>query len=178
MSSTNQTSEKFNAKTIVSIGEKLHLNENSADFHFNVKKTDGTHDRIAAHKLLLRTASDVFDAMFSGAWEDNDEVEIVDASPAEFREFLQFFYLEEVNVTMPNAIKVMYLADKYNVPECLSVCKQFLLKTLTSDNICLGYELAILLDDKELTKFCEESISRNAIDVLTSSNFLECDKRV
>lgn len=42
----------------------------------------------------------------------------------------------------------------------------------------MGYGLAILLEDKQLTEFCEEKIKCNTKETLSSSSFLECDRKV
>ncbi|XP_055317517.1 BTB/POZ domain-containing protein 6-like [Sitodiplosis mosellana] len=148
-----------------------------ADFHFDVEFND-QYERIPAHKVLLATASDVFRTMLNGSWLEKDEAKIVDASPSAFKEFLQFIYLGRVKVTTANVAQVMNMGKKYDIPECLNACHDFLLNTLTNENMCMGYGLAILLEDKRLMEFCESKIKYNTKEILSSGSFLHCDRKV
>lgn len=47
---------------------------------------------------------------------------------------------------------------------------------LTTDFICVAYELAILFDQKCLKNFCEQSMKRNPSTIFQSSNFLQCKR--
>lgn len=93
-------------------------------------------------------------------------------------EFLQFFYLDRVKLTIENIAGVMRLGDKYNVPKCVEVCVQFLKDVLTVDNIFFGQNLAILYGQQKLIKFCEKLITLNTAEVFQTVGFLECDKQV
>lgn len=99
-------------------------------------------------------------------------------SPSAFREFLQFFYLERVKITMENVAYVMNLGEKYNVTECIKVCQDFLKNTLTNEIMCWGYGIAIHLNETDLMEFCEENIKSHASEVFVSASFLECDRKV
>ncbi|XP_055317521.1 BTB/POZ domain-containing protein 3-like [Sitodiplosis mosellana] len=175
--SSNQTDE-FPSPICSMIGEKLYLNERLADFHFIFETNDGEYERVPAHKNFLIAASDVFEAMFNGSWEEMDEVGIVDSPVAAFGEFLQFFYLGRVKITAANVSKVMYLANKYNLADGLNVCVKFIESTLSADNVCWGYGLAILFGQESLKNLCKIVISINTKDVFASKNFLECDRDV
>lgn len=165
-------------KGILSTGKQLYLNEDLADFHIICKSAEGSEESIPVHKLLLASVSDVFRAMFSDSWKEKVNVVILDAKAVEFKEFLQFFYLGQANLTMENVAGVMYLGDKYNVPECLDACTKFLRRTLTDDNICWGYSLGILYNQIDLKRFCELVIAMNTKDVFASSSFLESNKEL
>ncbi|XP_031639412.1 BTB/POZ domain-containing protein 6-like, partial [Contarinia nasturtii] len=110
----SSTLNDYAIKGILSVGEQLYLNKDTADFHFICKSADGKDERIPVHKLLLGSVSDVFRAMFSDSWKEKIDVVIPDANATEFKEFLQFFYLGRAKLTMDNIAKVMYLGDKYN----------------------------------------------------------------
>ncbi|XP_031637104.1 BTB/POZ domain-containing protein 3-like [Contarinia nasturtii] len=175
---SNQVSNYYEIKGIQTIGEELYLNEKRADFYFEFESADGPCDRIATHKIFLGTISDVFDAMFKESWKEKTSVQIVDASMAEFKEFLQFFYLSRAQLTKENVAKVMYLADKYNVQECLRMCEEFMTLLLSTDNVCWGYDLAILYNQAFLKKYCVIIIALDTKAVFSSDSFLECSKDV
>lgn len=153
----------------------LYLHEETADVHF-VFRRDG--QRIPAHKNILFAMSQVFAVMLNGCWKEKDEIHIVDASSAAFGEFLQFFYLDEVELSMENIAEVINLAQKYNVVECLNACVRFLEYNMTSDNVCFAYQLAILFESDELKTLCNMNVQINPIDVFKSASFLSCDRKV
>lgn len=156
--------------------KKLYLDESTADVHFTFESIDGQPELVPGHKLLLSANSDVFQAMFNGSWKEHDKCEIVDASLAAFKEFLQFFYCDEIEVTAENVDVVMGLGQKYLVKECSNVCAQFLTDRLSNENVCSAYRLSLAIGREELKKICEVSICISAKDVFQSKGFLECDR--
>lgn len=69
-----------------------------ADVYFSFVLEDGTVRRVAAHKIILSAASDVFERMFYRESEEQSDVSmeqgdvrITDVSEAAFIEFVQFF---------------------------------------------------------------------------------------
>ncbi|XP_055303106.1 BTB/POZ domain-containing protein 6-B-like [Sitodiplosis mosellana] len=116
--------------------------------------------------------------MFNGTWKEKDEVEIADSYAAAFKEFLQFFYFGQVQLTTENVSKVMYLGEKYNVAECLVVCSKFVKNNLNDDNVCRNYGLATLFNQEDLKRSCETVIGLNTNAVLNSIDFLSCDPKV
>lgn len=170
----------YSFQTLPSIGEKLYLNEDFADFQFifKIKLGNGSIERrIPAHKNLLGIASDVFRVMFNGSWKEKTEVEIVDATFEAFKEFLQFFYLGEARLTAENVVEVLNLGKKYDVTHCFEACGKFLRNNFTDDNIFTLYELAIRFEHKSLERFCETIIGLNTKAIFGSENFLECNRR-
>lgn len=156
---------------------KLYLKEELADVKFAFKQ-NGTTQTVSAHKLILASASPVFNTMFFGSLPENDVVDIVDASLGEFEEFLQFFYLSEVRLTMENTEGVARLADKYDMLDCMNTCATFLESQLTNRNMFWGYQLAISLNNQKLRKFCEDKIVYLAFELFKSQAFLHCDRKV
>ncbi|XP_055326078.1 BTB/POZ domain-containing protein 6-A-like, partial [Sitodiplosis mosellana] len=167
----------YSSKLLTAIGRKLYLNSELADVHF-VFEANHDFERVPANKAHLMTGSDVFATMFNGSWKEMDKVKIGDVSAAAFKEFLQFFYLGQVKLTMENIAEVMNLGEMYNVAECLAVCNKFLKNNLNNDNICRHYGLAMLLNQKNLKKACETFIVLNAKTVLKSTDFLACDRKI
>lgn len=158
---------------------KLYLNEATADTHFvfeNERMSDVS--RIAAHKCLLAIASPVFHGMFFGELREEADVRIVDVSAVGFSEFLQFFYLDEVNLTSDNLSEVITLADKYDVQGCMHLCEQFLEITLTMESLCWCYELATLFDLTHLINMCEERICLETKMIFETDGFMQCTRRI
>lgn len=152
---------------------QLHANDDLADFTF----TFGSK-KVPVHRILLAIASPVFRAMFFGPIRDKVTVEITDSNAEAFKEFLQFFYLNEVTLTMENIEEVAKLADKYDMIGCLNTCAAFLEDQLTDDNMLWGYKLAISLKNNKLKQFCEKRISFHTENIFKSEAFLRCDRNV
>lgn len=97
-----------------SFGE-LYLNSELADVWFII---DG--ERIPCHKLVLSSRSEWFMTMFHGSLPERGDIDLSDsATPAEFKEFLQFFYLHDVKLTINNISGVFDLVKHSMVDEFL-----------------------------------------------------------
>lgn len=156
---------------------ELYLQDELADVEFSFKK-NGTTQTLPAHKIIMASGSPVFKTMFFGSLPEKKVVDIVDASPGAFKEFLQFFYLSEVTLTMENTEEVARLADKYDMLNCMNTCATFLERQLTNSNMFWGYQLAISLNNQRLKKFCEDKIVYLTDELFKSSAFLNCGRKV
>lgn len=122
--------------------------------------------------------SDAFRAMFYGDLKETGDIKIVDVSVDAFKEFLQFFYLDQIKLSMKNITEVIYLVQKYMVDDCIGICEQFLNESLTNDNVCSIYEIAIRFDLDFLMQQCQNRIKKNAVVVFQTQGFHECNKTV
>lgn len=158
--------------------ESLYLATKFVDVHFLFDSDDGTIIRVPAHKLLLANVSDVFEAMFYGELKETGDIRVTDASDTVFKEFLQFFYLSNVELTAEHVLGVLYLGEKYDVKKCVGTCLGILKNGVKNENVCTTLAAAILYDRKELIKACEKYILVNTATVLKSAEFLECNENV
>lgn len=160
--------------------EKVYKEKKFADvwFSFGADNDATATDLIPAHKMLLAAESSVFEAMFYGDLKENNVIRMFDVTKSAFLEFLQFFYLNKVQLTAENITEVLYLGQKYNVTECIDTCNEFLKNSLDNDNVCTVLDHAIMYDDEELMKLCEQRIMINTAEIFQSKDFLECDRRV
>jgi hypothetical protein len=121
--------------------EPLYKNELTADIHFVVVNKNGTKIKIPAHKNILMSRSSLFEKMFYGDLkEEGPIVTITDVCAEAFEEFLQFFYIEEFNLTTENLPGVFQLIDKYDTVSFWPFCKHFLDETMTTE--VLGQRVA------------------------------------
>ncbi|KAJ6647428.1 BTB/POZ domain-containing protein 6-A [Pseudolycoriella hygida] len=157
--------------------KKLYLNKKTADifFAFDVNKTSV---RLPAHKAIMSATSDAFDAMFYGELSEGNTVKIFDATIDGFKEFLQFFYMDKVKLTMKNIADVVKLSNMYLLESAPMICERFLLGSLSIENVCFGYALAIHFDLNNLEDQCENMIILNTNAVFQTDGFKECDKSV
>lgn len=174
----NAIKEYGNQILIDKSGKKLYLDPETADVYFVFCSDDDSCTRVPAHKNLLAATSDVFKAMFYGSLKEEGDVHVKDVTAAAFEEFLQFFYLNTIKMSAENVAGVMYLGHMYNVAECFKRCVQFVMNTLTDDNVCTGLGLAIRYDQTELIRNCEKRILISTDVVFESASFLDCDKQV
>lgn len=177
-SEENLTSAAAHLENRVSLvhGDQFYLSEKAADVHFVFE----SGARIPAHKIVLADTSDVFNAMFFGPVKEEGDVKIVDASATLFSEFLQFFYLKTIEMTMDSVIDVMTLGEKYNVTGCLDVCESFLLlkSNFTVDNVCEIYGVGLFFNREKTKSVCEQMIRDHTNQVFQTDAFLNCDRRV
>lgn len=174
-----KSSSTYENYSIIRNAERFYLDFPSADVVFLCIDDINQVHKIPAHKTLLSICSPVFEAMFYGPLKEKNEIPIVDASADAFREFLQFFYFDEVTLELDaeNLFEVMNLCKKYQLNDCLNVCVMALKDTLTNEDMCWGYQIAILMELDELKRFCEQKIQENAEKILKSDSFLDCDKK-
>lgn len=158
--------------------EALYLDDDTADVQFIFKSTIVRFDTVPAHKSILMASSNVFREMFSGQWKGKDCVQVANVSSVAFKEFLQFFYISEVSMSMETVASVMDLGQKYRVADCISTCIRFLADNLTNDNVCWVLALAVKYNHDELAKLCEVTIGINTSAVLKSSNFIKIDRHI
>ncbi|XP_037025320.1 BTB/POZ domain-containing protein 3-like [Bradysia coprophila] len=170
------TSESRNNSISKAIA-KLYLNAELADIVF-VFKIDEETEKIPAHKNVLASFSPVFYAMFLGPIKETERVKIVDSSPEAFKEFLTFFYLEEVKLTMENMAEVVRLCDKYDMNEHLENYASSHIGQVAIEDICWAYQLAVLAKHDPLKSFCEKIICAFPDDVFKSESFLNCNREV
>lgn len=130
------------------------------DVHF-IFEEGGNVVKLPAHKKILAASSKVFDVMFNGPLKEEDNVKIVDASPAVFKEFLQLFYGQQVTIIEDTVVELLRLIDKYDVPNCIPNCVNFLKRHLKIVDILWVLHLAIKFRLDELKAFCSNEIQTN-----------------
>ncbi|KAL3091794.1 hypothetical protein niasHS_004510 [Heterodera schachtii] len=150
-----------------------------ADVHFLVG--DGEEkERISAHKLILKNASDVFEAMFR--FDANKErtenaaagshVEVPDVEPTAFRVMLSFIYADDLSeLDGDNAMAVLYAAKKYNIPDLVGPSLQIPIPKLR--NVFFACAQARLFDLEFYADNCLSYIDKNAESLLKSEEFLQ-----
>lgn len=159
--------------------ETLYLNRRNCDVFFLFHANGRLYEKVPAHKSILAVISTQFDDLFYGATPVSGNITVCDTTAEVFKEFLQFFYLSTVQLTAKNFFSVMQLVAKYGIENCvLDACSELCEITITMDNICWGYELAILFEHIELQQFCKEFISENAPKIFQSNSFLHCESNV
>lgn len=131
---------------------------------------------IHAHRCVLAALSPKYEAEFYGSLPENGIVHVKDVSPAAFKEFLQFFYTEDVTLSIENIEDVLNLSKQSLNEKLVTECTDFLLEMIALDKLCWCYRLALLHDIKTLTEFCEDHISVNIKKIFQTKDFLSCKR--
>ncbi|CAC5397087.1 BTBD3_6 [Mytilus coruscus] len=127
--------------------------------------------QISAHKYILMTRSEVFEAMLVGFLrEHSNMIEIPDVDPASFRKLLEYMYYDRTRLDEQDAYGLLYVARKYLVTDLVRRCLQRLKTKMSVENVCiiLGYA-----DDDGTIKLCLDYIFRYPLEVLESDGFKE-----
>ncbi|KAL3090508.1 hypothetical protein niasHT_026999 [Heterodera trifolii] len=156
-----------------SLSERMKLllnNGNYADVHFLVGEGNAK-ELLPAHKLILITASNVFEAMFrfeakKAKKDENAEVigpvEITDIDADVFKAILSFIYADDLGgVSVDNAMEVFYAAKKYNIPGLINAISNCDLSKLS--NVFLAFAMANFLGE-EAIRWADEQCRQNLIE--------------
>ncbi|KAL3121512.1 hypothetical protein niasHT_003440 [Heterodera trifolii] len=141
--------------------------------------------RVSAHKLILKNASDVFEAMFRfDAKKEKAEfasarcpVEVPDVEAAAFKVMLSFIYAGDLaELNGDNAMAVLYAAKKYNIPGLVNASLQIPFSKLP--NVFFAYAQARLFELEDYCNDCLAYIDKNAETLLKSEAFLQIDQKL
>ncbi|KAL3074729.1 hypothetical protein niasHT_033363 [Heterodera trifolii] len=157
-----------------------------SDVHFLVGYGDA-QEVLPAHQLVLRNASEVFDAMFR--FDSKNEqavnasancpavVEVPDVEPAAFKVMLSFVYADDLSeLNGDNAMEVLYAAKKYNIPGLFGAPLQIPISELR--NIFMAYAQALLFELDDFVSECLWYICQNAARLFKSTDFLQIDQEM
>ncbi|XP_055303439.1 BTB/POZ domain-containing protein 3-like isoform X2 [Sitodiplosis mosellana] len=157
----------------------LYLDDITADINFVCGFDDcESPESVPAHKSILSTCSTVLKTMFFGSLPETGDVRLRDVTADGFKKFLQFFYLDEMDVSMEDVAEIAYLAKKYDVDECFKICIQFIMQVAALDDLCDAFELALQMDIPELKAHCEWQITENLTFFLNTEEFPNCSTDV
>jgi len=132
-----------------------------------------------AHKSVLMSNSDIFNAHFNGEeFRDLKSVHIVDANFYYFNKFLEYIYTGKVQfTTLKVAFELLYLSKKYLVTPLQELC-QNLIKDYSHENPASILKLFTLnqrSNDTSTQEFLERRINSEVRVVINSEDFLNCD---
>lgn len=163
-----------NSKLAKQTLEKLYLERNgTGDVTFIVDC-----ECIRAHRCVLAAASPKYKAQFYGSNPQTDDITVEDASFSAFSDFLQFFYLEDVSLSMETIEAVLNLAKQSLVDEFVITCANYLIRMLRLDNLCWAYRLALLYEIRSLQEISEHQISVSGKKLFATNDFKQCDREV
>lgn len=154
--------------------EKYFLDKKSSDICFTFPLENSY--KISAHKIILAMRSEVFHTMFysDGEFDQEREIKIVDATAADFRAFLRYFYCSSLKISNDNVAVMMYLADKYAVNHLSIVCNAYLVNYSSFDDTLTAYRLAITFRQSGVKQFFEGKIRKQTKEFFASVQLSQC----
>lgn len=124
----------------------------------------GEAGKVKCHKLILASASPVFEAMFYGPISEVESfVEILDMSLEIFQLMILYIYKGSIdfhNLSLEETIELYYGAEKYLLNDLKSECLENIQMKLRFSNILASLELSICLDLGSLLKICMNFFTR------------------
>ncbi|KAL3083687.1 hypothetical protein niasHT_036815 [Heterodera trifolii] len=155
-----------------------------SDVHFLVG--DGNKKKVLlAHQLILKNASDIFEALFrfsskkkrTNASVNCPVVEVPDVEPSAFKVMLSFIYTDDLSgLNGDNAMAVLYAAKKYNIPDLVRPSLQIPISELR--NVFFAYAQALLFELEDFASNCLRYICQNAAQLFGSDDFLQIDQKI
>lgn len=178
-SDASKKPSKFRKNPLVaSVCLRLYENRSrTGDIKFKVND-----EEISAHKSVLAALSPKYEAQFFGDGEFDDKkskiIEVKDVSAPAFKEYLQFFYKNEIELTHENIEHVLSLAETSLVNEFVAECVNFLTETLSSESVCQTYHSTLKHGFDDLIEDCERKISLCSTEVFASHGFINSSREV
>ncbi|XP_055353044.1 BTB/POZ domain-containing protein 6-A-like [Paramacrobiotus metropolitanus] len=151
------------------------------DVQFMVGRQFGEGKLLSAHKYVLCLQSSVFRAMFYGGLAENCEkpIDIADVPSDAFANMLSFLYTDAADdLCVENVIQTFMCADKYDLPQLVDICCDFVSAHLSVENCLTILENGIQWHAEEIVKRCLQFIDRHAEDVLRSEHFSTVDQKM
>lgn len=149
----------------------LFLEQKHTDCSFRIDNTV-----IHTHKIILATASSVFEAMFYGPLAECKCIVISDINVEAFQKMIMFIYTDEVDMTDTNIedlVELYYCAEKYLIDELLVKCCQLIKCTLNYQNILKALDLAVCMDIEEILKMCLQFFMSCCLNCSTFSKVIQ-----
>jgi len=154
-------------------------NSSMKSFFLSNKYSDVTfkvgNESIPAHRNILGTCSQHFDALFS-KHESNTTpivIEIHDAQPEAFKAVLEFLYCGEVNLHEELAADLLIVAPKFDLNELATGAEDFLTHIISADNYLRMLETSDRIGSKSLRKKIFSFIIRNMKAISKREDFEE-----
>lgn len=134
------------------------------------------HECIPAHNFILSASSDVFKTIINGPLAKTKEKNFTRFTSAGFKNFLQFFYMNEVKIKPENFLEILSLVHEYDLQDVLELCIDSCIKNMNDDDVCAVFAYADKLCLNDLKEHCERKISANPLKIFETDGFFNCRK--
>lgn len=141
-------------------------------FVFPEEKHGSDPFRVTAHKMILTSASSVFNAMFFGPLSEKDSVKILDSDSESFSEMISFIYTDQVDVKIENVGGLLYLAKKYDIFDLENRCLDFIRETLDRKNVLQFIKFLSILGDSDINKLAWKVLDANGHFIINNNDMV------
>lgn len=145
-----------------------------ADFHIAAKGQE-----LRCHRAVLAAASPVFEAMVDSEMQEGSQAfASIDEMPEDITAMLQFVYTEQIpqDLDCLSILRILRIADCYQLPKLVQVCTSLVLPMVTKDNIAEVLHCLVLLEFipecKVMSELLFHSIQRDFQLVATIAKLL------
>ena len=140
-------------------------------------KCEGSTKIFYAHKDVLGTSSEVFQAMFYGDLAEKGPIVLTDTDDESLEEFLRYLYTQECTFTADNVFHILYLAKKYFLASLHRKCVDFLINNLNGENVLNVLSQATHIGEEYLERRCWKHIISNTKNVVRSDDFKQISQK-
>ncbi|XP_033740997.1 BTB/POZ domain-containing protein 17-like [Pecten maximus] len=139
-------------------------------------------NRFYAHKIMLVTASEVFEAMLSEArWQESNQTEVCLTEDEEcvsvFPDFLKYIYSGSVELTTSMVHKLLILADKYGIHVLHKTCVEYMSRHIVTspdtNRTLTWYHYAKVTNGQHLQEKCLAFILSNFSIIQKAPDWLD-----
>ncbi|KAK3576493.1 hypothetical protein CHS0354_034168 [Potamilus streckersoni] len=143
------------------------------------------NERFFAHKFMLITASEVFDAMLNEArWRESRQPEISLTEEEEcqpvFSKFLRYIYTGSVDLTTDTVLPILLLSDKYGIQtlhqSSVEYMARHIVESPNTNRTLSWYQYAKMTGNQELQDKCSQFILSNFDIILKATDWVELTK--
>ena len=123
----------------------------------------------------------MFYAMFYGPMADtSDAIALPDCEYESLSELFRFMYSDEVNLSRSCVVQVLYLAEKYILPNLVSECLKFLREIVDESNALYILEHASRYSEQneDLVERCWEVIDEHTEQAIQSDQFVKIGRSI
>ncbi|XP_050431019.1 kelch-like protein 12 [Adelges cooleyi] len=137
----------------------------------NLVTDDGV--QLAAHKLILASASSWFEVLFYGGFKKNNQsnVTVNEIESDVLRSILTYVYTFKLDIKDNNIEKLLKAADCYQFNNVKKLCYDFIKEKMNNSNCMTFLKYANPISHKELHNFCFHYILMNFENLILNSEF-------
>ncbi|VDI43597.1 BTB/POZ domain-containing protein 3/6 [Mytilus galloprovincialis] len=139
-------------------------------------KVGAEQSTVKVHKFMLASRSPVFYTMFEGGFPEKGEVIVPDVNLGTFKVLLKYIYSDELDLSLDNIQEVLYVAEKYMIPEMKNECAVLLSSSVETSNASLVIDIASKFHLQDLRNKGLDHIQYNAVEFLKAPNAIKMSK--
>ncbi|CAG7829855.1 unnamed protein product [Allacma fusca] len=126
---------------------------------------------IKCHKFFLMCRSPVFETMFSKNWDNCGPIRLPDVEPGTFKLFLEFVYGDKFTNSIPMAIKLLHLGDKYDLKPLVKKCERLMKENVQLKDAVETFTIARLYSLQNLMDQAGDLLAWNFKELSKQGNF-------